>query len=265
MFLRFFQIDAFAQKPFEGNPAAVVLLEQPAGTDWCLKVAAEMNLSETAFVEPPDASDTRPLRWFTPTTEVDLCGHATLAAAHALGEVEAFGPDRPARFQTRSGLLEARRAGGGIELTFPTSPAGRADRPADLAEAIGIEPEDCFAAGGDLVAVLESAAAIQKLKPDLVRLSRWNFRGVCVTAAGTDDGADYLCRFFAPASGIDEDPVTGSCACYLGPYWAGRLGRDTLRGRQCSPRGGRMDVRVDGHEVRIAGEAVTVLSGSLVA
>ena len=265
MILRFFQIDAFAEKPFEGNPAAVVLLENPAEAGWCLRVAAEMNLSETAFLEPPDFSGARPLRWFTPTTEVDLCGHATLAAAHALGEIGSFGPQQPARFETRSGLLEARRVERGIELTLPVSPAGPADRPADLTEAIGVEPEDCFAAGGDLVVAIEDASAVAKLKPDLGRMGQWNFRGVCVTAAASDQSADYLCRFFAPASGIDEDPVTGSCACYLGPYWADRLGRANLRGRQCSPRGGRMDVRVDGDRVRIAGGAVTVLSGSLVA
>lgn len=265
------QIDAFTAQPFAGNPAAVCLLERAAEDAWMQAVAAEMNLSETAFVVPrgqgarPDGFD---LRWFTPTVEVDLCGHATLASAHALWEQGRLPASEPARFHTRSGELTCRKDGDWIWMDFPAKAALAAEPPAGLIEGLGLDP----AARPALVArnqfnylvVLESEAAIRALRPDPARLRALPVRGVIVTARADGGGSyDFVSRFFAPAAGIDEDPVTGSAHCALAPYWCGRLGRKALTGYQASRRGGTVRVEVKGERVLLGGQAVTVLRGEL--
>lgn len=263
MALPLYQIDAFAERPFEGNPAAVVLLGAPAEVGWMQAVAAEMNLAETAFVAPGGAAFG--LRWFTPAVEVDLCGHATLAAAHALYEAGHVAPDAPALFDTASGRLTVRPAADGLEMNFPATPPEAAEAPSALAEALGGWPRWTGRTRFDLFAVLDDAAAVRTLTPDLGAIARLDGRGLIVTAraeAGADH--DFVSRFFAPQSGVPEDPVTGSAHCALAPYWAGRLGQPDLVGYQASPRGGCVGVRVEGDRVALTGRAVTVVRGQLV-
>ncbi len=258
------QVDSFTDRPWAGNPAAVCLLNEPGLPAWMQRVAAEMNLSETAFVVPRD-DEGFDLRWFTPTTEVDLCGHATLAAAHVLWEQRQLAPDAPARFHTRvSGVLTARRAGDWIELDFPTDPP----RPAELPEAVlrGLGSRPAYSGTGkfDYFVALETEAELRAVAPEFGLLASAGRRGVVVTARSSTVAFDYVCRFFAPAAGIDEDPVTGSAQCALGPYWHERLGKDDLLGYQASARGGIVRVRPRGERVLIAGKAVTVLKGELI-
>lgn len=253
-------VDAFAEQPFAGNPAAICLLEQPAGTDWMQAVAAEMNLSETAFLCP--TAGRWALRWFTPTVEVDLCGHATLAAAHVLWELGRSDPGQPLEFQTKSGLLSVVRQGDGMWMDFPALPVTAATPPADVAQVLGAEPVWIGSNGMDLFVELADEAVVRTVCPDFVRLARYAFRGVIVTAPGSA-GCDFVSRFFAPASGIPEDPVTGSAHCGLGPYWADRIGRSDLVGFQASTRGGIVRVRVRGDRVLLGGQALTVLRGHL--
>jgi PhzF family phenazine biosynthesis protein len=258
------QVDAFTDRPFHGNPAAVCLLDAPRDDAWMQAVAAEMNLAETAFVVPQ--GDAYGLRWFTPTIEVDLCGHATLATAHALWDTGRLNPDRDARFDTRSGRLTASRRDGLIELDFPSTPADAA--PAfitGLADALGAEPAWAGRSMFDLMAVFGNAADVRALVPDMVRLAELPARGVIVTAPADDGVHDFTSRFFAPASGVPEDPVTGSAHCALAPYWAERLGRPRLLGYQASKRGGTVRVEHAGARVRLAGRAVTVFTAELVA
>jgi predicted PhzF superfamily epimerase YddE/YHI9 len=272
-----FQVDAFTAEPFTGNPAAVCLLEDASlpvggqGPDpgWMQRVAAEMNLSETAFLRPGAEPGTYGLRWFTPTVEVELCGHATLASAHALWTEERVPAAQPIRFDTASGRLAARPGPGGvIWLDFPAMPAEPAGPPAGLVEALGDGPPRWVGRGRfDWLVELEDEAAVRGLRPDLGRLGRLEpgSVGVIVTAAATGTGDyDFVSRYFAPAAGIDEDPVTGSAHCTLGPFWAGRLGRDKLTGFQASARGGLVQVRPEGDRVQLGGRAVTVLRGQLV-
>ncbi len=274
----FFQIDAFARKAFEGNPAAVCLLDADwADSAWAQSVAAEMNLSETAFVAPDSAGgeDLWNLRWFTPTSEVDLCGHATLAAAHALWESGRADLERAIRFSTRSGVLTARRVGSAIELDFPARPARSVQPPAELLEALGIMPTWVGKSGeDDYMLVVEDVAAVAGVTPDLWVLAQLEARGVIVTAGvGPGDSGvpvlddrvpDFVSRFFAPSCGVPEDPVTGSAHCTLGPYWAERLHRDTLLAYQMSSRGGFVELEVQSERVLLRGHAVTVVSGELV-
>lgn len=256
------QVDAFTAEPFRGNPAAVVPLETERDDAWMRSVAREMNLSETAFVRP--AADGFSLRWFTPAVEVDLCGHATLATAHVLWETGRLGPTAEARFQTRSGLLTARRDGDLIELDFPATPPTPGDPPAGLLEALGISGGEVGRSRFDYLVRVESAAAVRAIRPDFGRLREVEARGVIVTAEADDGIHDFVSRFFAPRTGVDEDPVTGSAHCCLAPYWAGRLGRNALSGYQASARGGTVDVRVEGARVKLRGRAVTVMRGVLV-
>lgn len=260
--VRIYQIDAFAERPFEGNPAAVCLLDTRADEPWMRSVAAEMNLSETAFVHGLD--DGFGLRWFTPVAEVELCGHATLASAHALWENGDLQPDDEARFHTMSGLLTARRTGEEIELDFPARPAAPRDEPPELAEALGASPKTVAGNRVDLLVELESESAVRGLDPDFEALRGLRVRGVIVTSEADPGPYDFVSRFFAPALGIDEDPVTGSAHCVLGPFWSARLGRDQLTGYQASRRGGCVRVRMAGDRVRLGGRAVTVLRGELV-
>ena len=256
------QVDAFADAPFSGNPAAVCLLEEPRDAAWMQSVAGEMNLSETAFLRrrPDGAFD---LRWFTPTVEVDLCGHATLASAHVLREQGVCAPDSVIRFHTRSGVLTARCCHGWTELDFPSDPVREVPAPPDLIEALGAQPRHLGRSRFDYLAELESEAAVRALRPDLHRLRAVDTRGVIVTARASTPGFDFVSRFFAPATGVDEDPVTGSAHCSLGPYWRGHLRQDEFTAFQASARGGVVRVRVDGGRVKLTGQAVTVFRAEL--
>ncbi len=241
---RFTQIDAFTDRPFSGNPAAVCLLGAPRTDSWMQQVALEMNLAETAFLLP--RADGFDLRWFTPRVEVDLCGHATLAGAHALWEEGHLNGSAVARFHTRSGELTATRRDGLIWLDFPATPVAPAPSVPGLEQALGAGIKYLGRTAFDYVVQLESAAVVRSLSPDLTHLARLPVRGVVVTAAADDAEHDFVSRFFAPQSGIPEDPVTGSAHCGLGPFWAARLGKQELAGYQASPRGGTVLVRVEG-------------------
>jgi PhzF family phenazine biosynthesis protein len=256
-----FVVDAFTDRPFAGNPAAVCPLDRPADDDWMQRVAAEMNLSETAFLAPE--SDGYRLRWFTPTLEVVLCGHATLAGAHVLWETGRLPADAPARFHTRSGLLTAARTGDGITLDFPAEMPAPCDPPTGLAEALGARPRSTGRNRMDYLIELDTEAAVRRLRPDFARLAELPVRGVIVTGPSAERAYDFVSRFFAPASGVNEDPVTGSAHCALGPFWAARLGKSDLVGRQVSARGGVVRVGVRGERVLLGGRAVTVVRGEL--
>ncbi|MFL5331467.1 MAG: PhzF family phenazine biosynthesis protein [Gemmataceae bacterium] len=254
--------DAFTSKPFRGNPAAVCPLTEPRPEAWMRSVAAEMNLSETAFLLPE--SDGFRLRWLTLMVEVALCGHATLASAHILWETKRAQLDKPIRFYTRSGELSASLLNEGIELDFPRRDVKRIDPPADLVEALGVRPLFIGTAGGDVLCELESEAVVRAVTPDFAKLARIDARGIIITARGTDCGMDFVSRFFAPASGINEDPVTGSAHCALAPFWAERLGGHEFTAFQASARGGVLGVRLVDDRVKLVGRAVTVWRGELV-
>jgi PhzF family phenazine biosynthesis protein len=257
----FTQVDAFTDRPFAGNPAAVCVLPVARDSDWMQLVAREMNLAETAFlVRGADGYD---LRWFTPAVEVDLCGHATLASAHVLWEEEHLPADAEVRFHTRSGLLTATRRDGLIWLDFPATPAVEAAAPPELAAALGVPLRFVGRTRFDLLVEVESEDTLRRLAPDLARLGGLAVRGVIVTAASATPEREFVSRFFAPAAGVPEDPVTGSAHCALAPYWGDRLGRTELRGYQASQRGGMVRVRLAGDRVQLGGQAVTVLRGEL--
>jgi predicted PhzF superfamily epimerase YddE/YHI9 len=261
--LDFTQVDAFTSRPFAGNPAAVLLLPAERDARWMQQVAAEMNLAETAFLLK--RGDGFALRWFTPALEVDLCGHATLASAHALWESGVLAAGEQARFQTRSGLLTARRTGDWIELDFPSTPARPIDTPRLLPEALGAAVVSCGQTPFDLLAEAEDEAALRALRPDMRALASLGGRGVIVTCRSADPAFHFVSRFFAPGAGIDEDPATGSAHCALAPFWAERLGLAEMRARQLSPRGAEIRVILAGDRVRILGQAVTVMRGQLLA
>jgi PhzF family phenazine biosynthesis protein len=267
-------IDAFTDQPFAGNPAAVCLLDADAWPDegWMRQVTAEMNLSETAFAYPlPEPADADwALRWFTPAVEVDLCGHATLATAHALHSDR--GAAGTVRFRSRSGILIAHTGlDGAITLDFPAAPAIEIPVADGLPEALRVKPNATYGTGalGDVLAVFPHEATIRTLDPDfsaLVSLARRDgIRGVIATAPASAPGSgyDFVSRFFAPAQGIPEDPVTGSAHTALAPYWSGRLGRDSLTGLQASARTGLVRTAVHGDRVHLTGHAITVLDGIL--
>lgn len=259
-----FHVDAFTDGPFSGNPAAVCLLESARPERWMQAVAAQMNLSETAFLVPRDGG--WELRWFTPQAEVALCGHATLASAHVLWQRGDLASGAEARFNTRSGLLVAQRRGALIELDFPAKPAGPCEPPAGLAQALGCELLHVGRNAFDFLVEVESADVVSQLRPNLVELEQLPVRGVIVTArAAAGTGFDFVSRFFAPAVGVPEDPVTGSAHCCLAPFWSERLRKDAMKGRQLSERGGVVHVRNAGDRVMLGGEAVTVLRGELLA
>ncbi|WP_428941009.1 PhzF family phenazine biosynthesis protein [Fontivita pretiosa] len=261
-----FQVDSFTDRAFTGNPAGVCLLDVPADEIWMQNVAAEMNLAETAFVHPgPDGYN---LRWFSPTVEVDLCGHATLAAAHVLWETGQLAGHEPARFHTKSGLLTCIRRDDWIEMDFPATPAAPVDSPPpDLLPALGLAAGIPVARSRfDFLVELPSEQQVRAIKPDFARLARVSARGVIVTARSADPQFDFVSRFFAPQTGIDEDPVTGSSHCCLGPWWRHRLGKPQLLARQVSRRGGVIRVTVVNNDrTLLGGQAVTVLRGQIVA
>lgn len=264
MTLPLFVVDAFAERAFAGNPAAVCLLPTPRDAAWMQLVAREMSLSETAFVVARDDGDFD-LRWFTPAVEVDLCGHATLASAHVLWETAKLDATRAARFHTRSGLLTASRENGRIVLDLPAHPAKEASLPEGIAAALGVEPAWVGRSRFDVFAEVAREADVKAMAPDFVALAKVEGRGFIVTARGADGAFDFVSRFFAPRVGVPEDPVTGSAHCVLGPYWAAKLGKTDLVGHQLSARGGVVHVTVRGERVRLGGGAVTVTRGELLA
>jgi predicted PhzF superfamily epimerase YddE/YHI9 len=260
-----FVVDAFTDRPFAGNPAAVCALSQRRDERWMADVAREMNLSETAFLRRE--GEVWGLRWFTPTVEVALCGHATLASAHALWQSGLAPAGVPLSFATKSGRLGAVPRGDGIELDFPAEPASPMPPPPGLLEALGVAAPRFFGKNRlDYLVEVPEEGAVRALAPDFSALAAATRpdRGVIVTARAASPGFDFVSRFFAPAAGIDEDPVTGSAHCCLGPYWVERLGRPELTGFQASARGGTVGVRVAGDgRVALIGRAVTVTRGEL--
>jgi len=262
--MRIVTVDAFTDVPFAGNPAAVCVIEEPRPDDWMRKVAREMNLSETAFLAPRDGGFD--LRWLTPTVEVDLCGHATIASAHVLWEDGHLPEGKQARFHTRSGLLTADRRGDWIELDFPVKIAAAAEPPPELLPALGVTSSRAVARNAfDYLVEVESDEELRALQPDHTMLRKIPVRGVIVTARSSTPKFDFVSRFFAPGSGIDEDPVTGSAHTALGPYWGARLGKVEMTGYQASARGGVVRVRLNGDRIILGGQAVTIMQATLLA
>ena len=259
------QIDAFTDEAFAGNPAAVCILPSARDATWMHHVAREMNLPETAFLVSRGKNEGFDLRWFTPTIEVDLCGHATLASAHALWQTGTLTAKTAAKFHTKSGVLKATRRDDWIELDFPATVDEPADPPPGLADALGVEPAYVGRSRFDYLVQVDREATVRELTPDLERLRKLPVRGVIVTSQATTPGLDFVSRFFAPASGIDEDPVTGSAHCTLTPFWSKRLGKTSMVARQVSARGGTLRLRLDGDRVHLGGQAVTIARGELLA
>ncbi len=255
-------VDAFTDKPFAGNPAAVCLLEHTMPDDWMQSVAMEMNQAETAFLVRED--DHYRLRWFTPTVEVDLCGHATLASAKYLYDAGLVDPNTPILFETRSGTLSATPENGMISLDFPSIPSSPVQGSTVIGDALGADPVEVRRGRFDYLVELTSDAAVRTLEPDLSKLKQIEARGIVVTARA-DEGSnyDYVCRGFFPQSGIDEDPVTGSAHCMLAPFWAERLGKSKMMGYQASSRGGFVGVELIDDRVKLIGQAIIVLRGEL--
>lgn len=265
--LPIYTVDAFTDRPFAGNPAAVCLLDRERDPRWMQALAGEMNLSETAFLLPTGAAWS--LRWFTPKAEVALCGHATLASAHVLWESGRLAADAPALFDTLSGRLTARRAGDGqdwIELDFPERRESAHDDLPALFSALGVQPVYFGKNAYDYFVEVATAREVRELAPDFAALGKLPVRGVIVTAAA-DPGSDhdFVSRFFAPGVGVPEDPVTGSAHCCLAPYWGEKLGKGEMVGFQASPRGGTVRVRREGDRVILAGRAITIVVGELTA
>ena len=254
-------VDAFTDTQFGGNPAAVTVLPEPRPDHWMQQLAREMNLSETAYLNKR-ADGGYDLRWFTPTVEVALCGHATLASAHVLWASGALPAGETARFHTKSGLLTAVKTGEWIQLDFPKTPIAETAAPAGLLDALPVQP--LFIGKSKFDYLIEvSEAELRALKPDFSKLAQVaDCRGVMVTSRSADTKFDFLSRFFAPASGVNEDPVTGSAHCALAPYWAGKLNRSVMSGFQASERGGHVKVELKGDRVLLSGQAVTILSAT---
>ncbi|MCA0753677.1 PhzF family phenazine biosynthesis protein [Paenibacillus sp. N4] len=261
MSTRLFIVDAFTKESFKGNPAAVCLLDAPRAEGWMQQVAAEMNLSETAFVVP--AVEGYDLRWFTPEAEVELCGHATLAAAHVLWECGVLDESEAARFHTKSGLLTAKFTDGGIVMDFPAEPPQADVAPEELLQGLGLIPRFAGRNRMDYFVEVDSEETVRTLRPDFGLLARLPARGVIVTSRSSSPAYDFVSRAFYPGVGVGEDPVTGSAHCALAPYWAKRLRKSELTGYQASKRGGFVGVRPEGSRVHLTGQAVTVLRGEL--
>ncbi|GHF43528.1 putative PhzF superfamily epimerase YddE/YHI9 [Amycolatopsis bartoniae] len=251
--MRLYIVDAFTDRAFSGNPAGVVLLDEPAEPGWMQSVAAELKHAETAFVEV-SGEGPKTLRWFTPTVEVDLCGHATLATGHVLGGSQVF--------STRSGELRTTAEDGWVRMDFPADPPhATAD---EVVPALpGVTVREVLRGKWDILVLVNDAAEVRSLEPDLDVIAGWDARCVVVTAPGDRPGVDFVSRVFGPAVGVPEDPVTGSAHCALAPYWAERLGRDQLVGEQASARGGLVRVALQGERVQLAGQAVTTVRGEL--
>ncbi len=261
MSFNLFQVDAFTNEPFSGNPAAICFLPAPQEAVWMQQVAAEMNLSETAFLYQKEGCCE--LRWFTPVSEVDLCGHATLASAHLLWEEGLYQENAPIQFKTKSGFLTATKSENGIEIDLPAEPIHVSETPSDLIQALGVNPLFVGKTSFDFLIEVETEEVLRKIKPDFPLLKTVPTRGVIVTSHASTEGYDFVSRFFAPKFGIDEDPVTGSAHCTLGPFWQDKLSKNEMHAYQASARGGMMTVRPKGNRVFLSGEAVTVLRGKL--
>lgn len=257
--MKIYQVDAFTDKPFRGNPAGVCILESKPTDKWMQVIANEMNLAETAFLLP--INDGYNLRWFTPNSEVDLCGHATLASAHILMEKGYVSEGKEINFYTKSGLLTAKSKNGGIQLNFPATLEKEVEAPIELIDALNIEPLYVGKNIFDYIVEVETEEIVRNLKPDFTKLLKVDTRGVIVTAKSKE--YDFISRFFAPKIEIFEDPVTGSAHCCLGPYWKDKLGKNTFVAYQASNRGGVLGVQVVDDRVFISGKAVTVLEGDL--
>lgn len=256
------QVDAFASEAFRGNPAAVCLLPRPVPGQWMQSLAAEMNLSETAFVHP-GADGGFGLRWFTPTTEVPLCGHATLASAHVLFSSGIAPADAAIEFHTLSGVLRCTTSQGLITLDLPANPVSSIMKPAELEEIVGTRIVYTGTAAEYTLIEIESERKLRELRPNIAALARSPWGELIVTCEGRRDDYDFFSRFFAPAVGIAEDPVTGAAHCVLATYWAKRLGKTTFRAHQASSRGGDVAVELVGDRVRLGGRAVTIFEGTL--
>jgi PhzF family phenazine biosynthesis protein len=261
--MRVFQVDSFTAQPFRGNPAGVVLLDEPRDAGWMQAVAAELNLPETAFLEATADPAAFGLRWFSPTVEVELCGHATLASAHTLWQTGS--PADRLRFTTRSGELTAERIADDIVLDFPADPPSEVEPAAAdrVAVALGTTARWTGRGRDKFFALLDDEDAVRKVDPDFEAVRALDAMGVIVTAPAASGHADFVSRFFAPAVGIDEDPVTGAAHCCLAPFWTDRLGERPLLGYQASARGGFVGVEFNGSRVRLSGRAVTVLRGEM--
>jgi len=254
-------VDAFTDRPFAGNSAAVCLLPGWREERWLAAVAAEMNLSETAFlVKNPDGFD---LRWFTPRAEVDLCGHATLASAHVIWDRQLLSKEKEIRFSTKSGILKAARHGSDIELDFPLKPETEATAPSGLADALGVRPDYVGKNQFDYLILVDSEATLRGMAPDFKKLATIPVRGIIVTSASANPRFDFVSRFFAPSAGIDEDPVTGSAHCCLVDFWRKRLGKSEFVAYQASARGGVVKVRVNNDRALLGGRAIIVARGEL--
>jgi predicted PhzF superfamily epimerase YddE/YHI9 len=255
-------VDAFAHAPFRGNPAAVCLLDAARPTEWMQALAAELNLPATAFVHGQPAGFA--LRWFSPTAELSLCGHGTLASAYALWETGRLAPTAAARFATRSGVLSAVRRDGWVTIDLPAEVASAASAPVGLLDAVGVKARWIGRNRLDYVIEVDDEAAVRAAAPDLGALTAIDTRGVIVTARASTPGFDFVSRFFAPRLGIPEDSVTGSAHCCLAPLWAARLGTPRVSGLQLSARGGVVRAEVAGDRVALSGQIIPVLRGELV-
>lgn len=263
MTITLYQVDAFTREPFHGNPAAVCLLTEPMSDEWMQALAAEMNLSETAFLLPEGGEASWRLRWFTPATEVDLCGHATLASARVLFERQPELRSDALTFQTRSGELRARWVDGAVELDFPAMTPEPLEIESDVSDILGFQPVAAAYDGNYFLFEAPDAAAVRVAEPDFLALMESQTPEVIITAQSDQEGYDFISRFFAPQLGINEDPVTGSAHCLLTPYWAEKLEKIEFTAFQASARDGVLQVRLDGDRVRIAGEAVIVFKAEL--
>jgi PhzF family phenazine biosynthesis protein len=257
-----YQVDSFTQEKFKGNPAGVVLLDKEADETWMQHIAAEMNLSETAFVSP--AEDGYNLCWFTPVAEVDLCGHATLASAHILYETRRLAETETARFHSKSGLLTVEKKNDLLEMNFPAEPATEIPPPPVLVRALGFAPIFTGQNRMDLLVEMVDPAMLLQLEPDFHELAQIPVRGIIITSRPHDAQYDFISRFFAPRFNINEDPVTGSAHCCLTPYWAAKLGKSTMVAYQASARSGIVFVQNLGDRVLLAGHAVTIFQADLI-
>ena len=258
----FYQVDAFAVKPFKGNPAAVFLLESARDDSWLQAVAEEINLPETAFLLPKGHD--YQLRWFTPTTEVDLCGHATIASAHILYEFGYYDFEETINFHTRSGIITSTFNRGTIELDMPRLNVKATPMPEGLPKILGTEPVATLVSDAKtLIAEMPTSEHIRNFSPNFDEIENLDFEGLAITALSDDPRFDFISRYFSPRAGIPEDPVTGMAHCALGPYWEAKLGKSNLHAYQASARGGEVWLRVTPNRVFVGGKAVTVLAGEM--
>lgn len=257
-----FQINAFTTTPFSGNPAAVCLLDAPKDMPWMQRMTQEMNQPVTAFVSPRKNNE-YDLYWFTPTTELNLCGHGTLGSAHILWEQKHVKPDECIQFHTKSGLLTVKQVNEGIQLDFPANPVQKSEIPAELEQAIQVPFRNVVKNTLGYIVEVETEEVVKKLKPNLDLLSVIPVTGIIVTSLSSSPDFDFISRYFAPRIGINEDPVTGSAHCGLGPYWGKKLQKKRLIGYQASYRGGKVNVELVENRVLLTGQALTIFQGKL--